>query len=64
MGLNDKTGGIRRCTCVVGSFPDGNSALMLVYIRLRRVAGTQWENKKYMNMKRLQAVLEGTSIAG
>ena len=42
---------IRRRTRVVGSFPDGNSALMLVCARLRRVAGTQWGNKKYMNMK-------------
>ena len=42
---------IRRRTRVVGSFPDGNSALMLVCARLRHVAGTQWGNKKYMNMK-------------
>ena len=40
---------IRRRTRVVGSFPDGNSALMLVCARLRHVAGTQWGNKKYMN---------------
>ena len=33
---------IRRRTCVVGTFPDGNSALMLVCVRLRHVAGTQW----------------------
>ena len=32
---------IRRRTRVVGSFPDGNSALMLVCARLRHVAGTQ-----------------------
>ena len=31
---------IRRRTCVVGTFPDGNSALMLVCTRLRHVAGT------------------------
>ena len=35
---------IRRRTRVVGSFPDGNSALMLVYARLRHAAGTQWSN--------------------
>jgi len=40
---------IRRRTRVVGTFPDGNSALMLVCARLRHVAGTQWGNKKYMN---------------
>ena len=33
---------IRRRTRVVGTFPDGNSALMLVCARLRYVAGTQW----------------------
>ena len=32
---------IRRRTRVVGCFPDGNSALMLVCARLRHVAGTQ-----------------------
>jgi transposase-like protein len=36
---------IRRRTRVVGCFPDGNSALMLVCARLRHVAGTQWGNK-------------------
>ena len=55
---------IRRRTRVVGSFPDGNAALMLVCARLRHVAGTQWGNKKYMNMKHLEAALEDTSIAG
>jgi hypothetical protein len=33
---------IRRRTRVVGAFPEGNSALMLVCARLRCVAGTQW----------------------
>ena len=55
---------IRRRTRVVGAFPDGNSALMLVCARLRHVAGTQWGNKKYMNMKHLEAALEDASIAG
>ena len=45
---------IRRRTRVVGTFPDGNSALMLVCARLRHVAGTQWGGKKYMSMKRLE----------
>ena len=49
---------------MVGSFPDGNSALMLVCARLRHVAGTQWGNKKYMNMKHLEPALEDTSFAG
>jgi len=56
---------IRRRTRVVGTFPDGNSALMLVCARLRHVAGTQWGNKKYMNMKHLQnAGVTPDSIAG
>ncbi len=47
---------IRRRTRVVGTFPDGNSALMLVCARLRHVAGTQWGSKKYMNMKHLENI--------
>lgn len=55
---------IRRRTRVVGCFTDGNSAFMLVCARLRHVAGTQWGSKRYMNMKHLEASLEGVSIAG
>lgn len=47
---------IRRRTRVIGTFPDGNSALMLVCARLRYVAGTQWGNKGYLNMKHLNAM--------
>ena len=36
---------------MVGTFPDGNSALMLVAARLRHVSGTTWGTRKYMNMK-------------
>jgi putative transposase len=43
---------IRRRTRVVGSFPDGRSALMLVAARLRHVAGTQWSNRRYLDMNR------------
>lgn len=46
-------GEILRHTRVVGTFPDGNSALMLVCARLHYVAGTQWGNKKYINMKKI-----------
>lgn len=53
---------IRRRTRVVGTFPDGNSALMLVCARLRHVAGTQWGNKKYMSMKHFEVVPEQKSI--
>ena len=44
---------IRRRTRVVGSFPDGRSALMLVAARLRHIAGTKWGLRRYMNMDRL-----------
>lgn len=54
---------IRRRTRVVGCFPDGNSALMPVRARLRHVAGTQWGNKKYINMKHLEVICEDASVA-
>ena len=41
---------IRRRTRVVGSFPDGNSALMLVCARLRYIASSNWGTKRYLNM--------------
>jgi len=45
---------VRRRIRVVGAFPDGNSALMLVSARLRYIAGTRWGTKKYLNMERLK----------
>jgi transposase-like protein len=44
---------IRRRTRVVGAFPDGQSALMLVAARLRHVSGTRWGTRQYLNMERL-----------
>ncbi|MCQ2104507.1 MAG: transposase, partial [Fibrobacter sp.] len=44
---------IRRRTRVVGCFPDGESALMLVCARLRYVASKDWGTKRYLNMKHL-----------
>lgn len=44
---------IRRRTRVVGNFPDGRSALMLVGARLRHVAGTRWGTRPYMDMSRI-----------
>ena len=55
---------IQRRTRVVGTFLDDNSTLMLVYARLRHIAGIQWGNKKYMNMKHLELDFEDGSIAG
>ena len=45
---------IRRRTRVVGAFPDGQSALMLVAARLRHIAGTRWGTRKYLDMDRLR----------
>ena len=47
---------IRRRTRVVGAFPDGNSALMLVAARLRHIAGSKWGSKRYLNMALLQEI--------
>ena len=41
---------IRRRTRVVGAFPDGQAALMLLDARLRHVSGTKWRFKRYLNM--------------
>src|SRR5215470_1839214 len=41
---------IRRRTRVVGAFPDGHSALMLVAARLRHIASTKWGKRRYMVM--------------
>jgi len=45
---------VRRRTRVVGAFPDGQSALMLVAARLRHVAGTKWGTRRYLDMSRLR----------
>ena len=44
---------IRRRTRVVGSFPDGYSAMMLVGARLRHIFTTQWGTRQYMNACKL-----------
>jgi putative transposase len=49
---------IRRRTRVVGAFPDGNSALMLVCARLRHVASKAWGTRRYMNMTHLDEMLK------
>lgn len=45
---------IRRRTRVVGTFPDGKSALMLVCARLRHVTARHWGTRQYMSMKHLE----------
>jgi transposase-like protein len=44
---------LRRRTRVIGCFPDGESALMLVGARLRHVAGTKWGTRRYLDMSHL-----------
>ena len=44
---------IKRRTRVIGAFPNGQSALMLVCTRLRYIAGTDWGAKRYLNMRHL-----------
>ena len=45
---------IRRRTRVVGHFPDGESALMLVGARLRHIAGSKGGTRRYLDMGKLK----------
>ena len=53
---------IRRRTRVVGAFPDGHSALMLVSARLRHIAGTRWGSRCYLDMERLREPVEQETL--
>lgn len=55
---------IRRRTRVVGAFPDGESALMLVAARVRHVAGTRWSTRRYLDMKKLREQRIEEAMAG
>ena len=48
---------IKHRTRVIGTFPDGESALMLVCARLRYIASNDWGKKRYLNMKHLTDML-------
>ncbi len=37
---------------------------MSLRVLLRHVAGTQWGNKKYMNMRHLEVMVDDAYIAG
>ncbi|MEJ2255175.1 MAG: IS256 family transposase [Nitrospirota bacterium] len=54
---------IRRRANVVGSFPDGHSALMLVAARLRHIAGTRWGLRQYMKMDRIDEMMKEIEAA-
>ena len=45
---------IRRRTRVVGAFPDGKSALMLVAARLKYVADSEWGSRRYLDVTLLE----------
>lgn len=45
---------IRRRTRVVGTFPDGKSALMLVTARLKYVADSEWGSRRYLDVSLLE----------
>ena len=49
---------IRRRTRVVGTFPDGNSALMLVTARLKYIVEHEWSKRKYLDMSKLEKMDE------
>ena len=52
---------VRRRTQVVGSFPDGNAALMLVAARLRHMSGSKWGARRYLDMNLLRHHLQEAS---
>ena len=52
---------IRRRTRVVGSFPDGDSALMLVCARIRYVTANEWSTRRYLDMSRLDDTLQAAN---
>jgi putative transposase len=54
---------LRRRTRVVGNFPDGESALMLVAARLRHMAAGRWGTRRYLDMSRLREVPEVVASA-
>lgn len=47
--LNREKQGDKARTRVVGTFPDGKSALMLVAARLKYVADSEWGSRRYLN---------------
>ena len=55
--INNVIERVKRRTRVIGTFPDGESALMLVCARLRYVASNDWGKKRYLNIKHLTDML-------
>ena len=55
---------IRRRTRVVGTFPDGNSALILVTARLKYIAENEWGKRGCLGMTRLEEMDELGRVEG
>ena len=53
---------IKRCTKVVGTFPDGDSALMLVCVRLRHIVSNSWcqTAKRFIPQLNLRNIIDST----
>ena len=49
---------IRRRTRVVGTFPDGNSALILVTAGLKYIVEHEWGKRRYLDMSKLEEMDE------
>lgn len=45
---------IRRRTRAVGTFPDGNSTLMLATVRLKYIVEHEWGKRRYLDMSTLE----------
>lgn len=48
----------RRRTRVAGTFPNGNSALMLVTARLKYLVEHEWGKRRYLDMSKLEEMDE------
>lgn len=48
----------RRRTRIVGIFPDGNSALMLVTVRVKYIVEHEWGKRRYLDMSKLEEMGE------
>ena len=49
---------IRRRTRVIGAFPDGYSAMMLVGAKLRHISTTKWGTRQYLNTCKLYKMVQ------
>lgn len=49
---------IRRKTRIAGTFPNGNSALMLVTARLKNIVEHEWGKRRYLDMSKPEEIDE------